>query len=98
MTHNLDDNQLVLLYRSTCKRCRILSGLVIALSLGIVRRIPNNSNEAKHLIKVHQLNSSRVILIEGSRVHNGFHAIIVALKTMCHKFAFFLSKLLLISN
>jgi hypothetical protein len=73
-------NQATLLYRVTCKKCRILSRLVVVLSLGYIRRIPNNSPEAQRLFKTYQGNSSKIILIRGDKVYIGFRSIIALFK------------------
>jgi predicted DCC family thiol-disulfide oxidoreductase YuxK len=77
-----DVNQATLLYRATCKKCRILSRLVVVLSLGYIRRIPNNSPEAQSLFKAYQVDASKVILIKGDKVYIGFRSIIALLKSL----------------
>ena len=85
MIQTFDLNKAILLYRDTCKKCLILSRLVIILSLGCVRRIPNNSPEALRLLNTYQVDASKVILIEGGKVYSGFRSIIAVLKAMQHK-------------
>lgn len=85
MMQTLGVNQAVLLYRSSCTKCRILSRLVTILSLGCVLRIPNGSPDALFLLNTYQLDASKAMLIESGNVYRGFGLVVAVLKAMQHK-------------
>jgi hypothetical protein len=47
--HPTTGNRPALLYRATCPKCRLLSGMIVALSCGWVRRVPVVAPEAMQL-------------------------------------------------
>jgi hypothetical protein len=52
-----------LLYRSTCPKCRLLSGMIVALSCGWVRRVPVDAPEALQLYARFRQPSGRLALL-----------------------------------
>jgi len=59
----------VLLYRSTCPRCRFLSALVVLLSGRAIRRVPNHTEEAAALYARHQRGAGKLALFNGRRAY-----------------------------
>lgn len=78
-------NQATLLYRATCKKCCLLSWLVVVFSLGCVRRIPNNGEEALYQLKKHGVTASKAMLIAEGTVYSGYALITAILKAMQYK-------------
>lgn len=74
----------ILLYRDTCIKCRILSYLVLLMSIGTVKRIPIDSEVARKLLKAHQLSASKAILVENGKVYHGTAMIIAVFKAIQH--------------
>ncbi len=56
------DDRPKLYYRATCGRCRVISVVLKALSVGIARRLPLSSREALELIRNGNLNDGRPAL------------------------------------
>lgn len=61
----------VLLYRATCPRCRFLSRLLVGLSLGTLRRIPVDSDEARELYDLHGQERGKLAVLHRGRFTTG---------------------------
>jgi hypothetical protein len=59
----------VLLYAGRCPRCRFLSRLIVALSLGMIERVPLDRAEAERFYYVeHPDARGRPALVDGDRM------------------------------
>jgi hypothetical protein len=65
--HCFSDDRPKLYYRATCGRCRVISAILAALSLGIVQRLPLSSEEALELIAAGSLKDGRPALFYRGR-------------------------------
>jgi hypothetical protein len=63
----------ILLYRATCAKCRILSLVVVWLSLKWVERVPISSPRANALYEAHDLQPGKLALIGYQRIFLGWH-------------------------
>jgi len=61
----------VLIYRSTCQKCRALSKLVVLFTLGWVRRVPLSSVEAGALYEAHSVRPGKLAIVGYGRVFIG---------------------------
>lgn len=61
----------VLLYRATCLKCRLLSGLLVVLALGTLRRVANSSGEAERILRLGGGSPRKVALFDGRRLSSG---------------------------
>lgn len=61
----------LLLYRATCPKCRLLSALVVAVSLGWVLRVPAQSSYAARLYARFGQSPGGLALIYGGAYHAG---------------------------
>lgn|GEM_PF-1463513 len=61
----------VLLYRASCRRCRLLSGLSVVLSFGALRRVPLEGAEAQRLYECYPATRGKLALIERERCWSG---------------------------
>lgn len=52
-----------LLYRSTCPKCRLLSNLVVWLSLGQIQRLPTSSQAAQDLYEQFPASRGKLALV-----------------------------------
>ncbi len=73
----------VLLYRASCRRCRLLSRLSVALSFGALRRVPLDSEEAQRLYESYPATRGKLALIEGARCRTGARVIPAGLRLAC---------------
>jgi hypothetical protein len=64
----------ILLYRATCAKCRVLSLMLVWLSLGWVRRLPLMSPEAAALYEAHSLQRGKLAVIGYGRIFTGWRA------------------------
>ncbi len=69
----MTDPRPVLIYRSTCAKCRRLSRAVVILTLGRVRRIPLASLEAAALYQRHGVRPGKLALAKGGRMFTGLN-------------------------
>ncbi len=60
-----------LFYKSTCPPCRQLSRVAVALSLGLVRRVPLSSPQAEALYARYPEHRGQLMLDDGGEVHFG---------------------------
>ena len=65
----------VLLYRSTCRKCRFLSQCLALCSFGWIRRIPSQSHEAAELCASYGVTPRKLAVIGYGRVFTGWHAV-----------------------
>lgn len=65
----------VLLYRASCRRCRFLSRLAVALSFGAMRRIALSSDAAQQLYQQHPETRGKLALIDGEYVRCGLRVV-----------------------
>ena len=65
--HCFSDDHPKLYYRATCGRCRVISAILTALSLGAVQRLPLSSREALELIAAGSLKDGRPALFYRGR-------------------------------
>jgi hypothetical protein len=70
--HCFSDDHPKLYYRATCGRCRVISAILTALSLGVVQRLPLSSREALELIAAESLKDGRPALFFRGRFTSGF--------------------------
>lgn len=61
----------LLLYRSTCGKCRILSAAVVVLACGAIRRVPAASPEAARLYASFDQPPGQLAMISGDTFHTG---------------------------
>lgn len=61
----------LLFYRATCPRCRFLSAALVALSVGIMRRVPNTSAEATAIFDARGVERGKLALLHRGRLHVG---------------------------
>ncbi len=57
-----------LFFKPTCEPCQWMSRLAVALSLGTIRRVAINSQEADALYRRYPGREGQLVLIEGQRV------------------------------
>jgi len=72
----------VLLYRGSCARCRVLSRLAVLLTLGTLRRVPLDSDEADRLRQLYPVTRGKLALIDGRRVVHGARVVVEAPRWM----------------
>ena len=65
----------VLLYRSTCPKCRALSLAIVLLSLGWVRRLPLASVDAVKLYNAHSMRPGKLAVAGYGRMFAGWSVI-----------------------
>jgi hypothetical protein len=51
------------LYRNSCRKCRLLTSLIVVLSIGIVRRTPNDHPAAVRLMADYGLQPTKLLLV-----------------------------------
>lgn len=66
----------ILLYRGTCAKCRLISRLVVGLSLGLVRRVPVLSPEARDLYDAYFIKSGKLALVGKGRMFTDARAVL----------------------
>jgi hypothetical protein len=64
-----------LLYRATCGKCRVLSAAAVALTLGLVRRVPLASPEALGLYERHRVRPGKLALVTGRGMRTGWRVV-----------------------
>lgn len=64
----------ILLYRSTCTKCRVLSLLIVWLSCGWIHRVPFSSPEASMLYEAYDMRPGKFALIGGRHIFLGWRA------------------------
>jgi hypothetical protein len=69
----------VLLYRDTCGRCRLLSRLAVAASLGRLARWPLASPRAEAILRRVPAARGKLVLVDGERLVTGWRVIPAAL-------------------
>ena len=74
----------VLLYRDTCGKCRLLSRLAVAASLGRLARLPLSSPGAAALLRRAPMARGKLVLIDGERLVTGWRVIPAALWRVRH--------------
>lgn len=62
---------LVLFYRGTCPRCRLLSHVITLLSFGGVTRLPIGSRDAERLYELYPESRGKLALVVLGRVYVG---------------------------
>lgn len=62
----------LLLYRGTCGKCRLISRLLVALSLATIRRAPIRSEEAERVLRAHPERKGKLALIRGAEIVTGW--------------------------
>ncbi len=75
MAYGLRWTGAILLYRSTCAKCRVISLAVVCLSVGLVRRVPLSSPEAGRLYEEHGVRPGKLALVGGERMFTGWYAL-----------------------
>lgn len=61
----------VLFYRGTCRRCQLLSCLAFVVSLGVIRCVRLDSDEAQALYEQYPQTRGKLALIHDDRVYCG---------------------------
>jgi hypothetical protein len=61
----------VILYRARCPRCRFLSRLLVAISLGMLRRIPVDSAAAHEIYDRYGIERGKLALLYRQRLRTG---------------------------
>ena len=64
-----------IMYRDTCKKCRLLSWVAVILSLGVLRRIPISSDQAQILYEAHPESRGKLLLVLDHHVITGSQVI-----------------------
>lgn len=64
-----------LFYKATCPPCRQLSRVAVALSLGLVRRMPLSSEQAEQIYASHPQHRGQLMLRDGTEVYFGLRVL-----------------------
>lgn len=62
----------LLLYRHTCWKCRVLSRMIVAMSLAAIDRAPITSAQADVVLRAHPDSKGKLALVRGSRIVTGW--------------------------
>lgn len=76
-----------LLYRHSCRKCRVLSAAAVLLSLGTIRRIPLDSSGAEDLYRRFPQTRGKLALVDGPRSWLGWEVFGGAIVTVCRRVA-----------
>jgi hypothetical protein len=69
----------VILYRDTCGKCRLLSRLAVAASLGRLSRLPLSSPRAAAILHSVPAARGKLVLLDGDSLVTGWRVIPAAL-------------------
>lgn len=64
-----------LAYRATCAKCRTISLVMIWLSLGSLRRVPESSLEAKRWYEQHNVRPGKLVLVGQGHMFAGWRVL-----------------------
>ena len=62
----------LLLYRHTCRKCRVLSRIIVALSFAAIDRAPITSTQAELVQRACPDSKGKLVLVRGSRIVIGW--------------------------
>jgi hypothetical protein len=65
----------ILLYRSTCPKCRALSLAIVLLSVGWVRRLPLASVDAIKVYDAHSMRPGKLTVVGYGRAFSGWRVV-----------------------
>ena len=77
--NNATLTMVLLLYRKSCRKCRVLSRLAVALSLGTVKRLSHNSPEALSLLADKVTVPTKITAVRQGRTYTGVWRVALAI-------------------
>lgn len=84
--------QATLLYRASCRRCRLLSRLSVIVAAGMLRRLPLDSTGAEQLYQRYPLSRGKLALIDGERVSCGLRVVPAGMRVALRGWALWLRR------
>ena len=69
----------LLLYRHTCRKCRVLSRLLVGLSLATIERAPISSAQADAVVRAYPHSKGKLALVKADRIVTGLPVVPAAL-------------------